>query len=258
LDNQIHDLKLLQQVDSDIKTEEDAIAAVPGAIAAIDARAQEMETELAKSREGLEEAQKERRKLEGELELVKARFSKYQDQLMDVKTNEAYRVMLREIDAAKAKVAAHEERILENMLQADELEAQCKGGEKEFEVTRGRLEEEKKDLERRSKEAEDRRGGLESERRQIRERIAAEALKTYDRVATMRGVAVCGAREELCLGCRVKVRPQVFQEILHGELRQCDSCTRFLFVSEEPDEASLPGAADASPPGAPPSDEPTS
>ena len=258
MDNQIHDLKLLQQVDSDIKTEEDAIAAVPGAIAAIDARAQEMEAALAKSREGLEEAQKERRKLEGELELVKGRFSKYQDQLMDVKTNEAYRVMLREIDAAKADVAAHEERILENMLQADELEAQCKGGEKEFEVTRGRLEEEKKDLERRSKEAEDRRGGLESERRQIRERVAAEALKTYDRVATMRGVAVCGAREELCLGCRVKVRPQVFLEIVHGELRQCDSCTRFLFVSEEPDEASLPGAADASPPGTPPSDEPTS
>jgi hypothetical protein len=50
----------------------------------------------------------------------------------------------------------------------------------------------------------------------------------------------------------------VFVEIIHGALRQCDSCTRFLFISEEPDEASVQGAPDASPPGTPSPDEPTS
>ncbi len=48
-------------------------------------------------RERLDKSQKERRRLEGELETLQGKGSKYQDQLMEVKSNEAYRAMLKEI-----------------------------------------------------------------------------------------------------------------------------------------------------------------
>ena len=83
------------------------------------------------------------------------------------------------------------------------------------------------------------------------------------------GLAVVEVREELCLGCRVKIRPQVFEEVRTGAgLRQCDSCTRFLYVAEEfageearkpveGDPAADTAPADASPPEAPPTEKPS-
>ncbi|MGD8377207.1 MAG: C4-type zinc ribbon domain-containing protein [Acidobacteriota bacterium] len=239
---QLFHLINLQRIDSEIRVQEDVIAAVPEAIAAVEAREKALDDELARHREGLEESQKARRSLEGDLELVKQKLAKYQDQLMQVKTNDAYRAMLKEIDGTKAEIATREEKILEQMLLSDDLEARIREIAKDFEERKAGMAQEKAALEKQRTEAESRKAALESEREQLAANLDEPVRRTYEKVAKMRhGVAVVGVKEELCLGCRMKVRPQIFQEIRQGtELHQCDTCVRFLYYVD-PDAAGEDG-----------------
>lgn len=251
----IEQLLALQEVDSAIRELTERITATPAAIAAVEARRKELEDGLLSRRQRLEEGRKVRRHLEGEVDSIRAKLSKYQGQLMEVKTNDAYRAMLHEIEGTRQEIAAREEKILEHMLLADDLERELKAGEQELQGARPRLERERADLERQGREAEERRTELAARREQIAAAIDARVRATYEKVARLRhGMAVAGARDELCLGCRVKLRPQVFQEVRNGsDLHQCDSCSRFLFYVESAPPPPPAGApADDPPPADPP------
>jgi predicted nucleic acid-binding Zn-ribbon protein len=151
-------------------------------------------------------------------------------------------------------------------LSVDDLAAEIKELEKQFQADNILLGREKAEVEAAGRDAEGRLRQDEEERKRLATSLEGATLKIYERVATMReGLAVVEVREELCLGCRVKVRPQVFEEVRTGAgLRQCDSCTRFLYVAEEfaGEEAKKPAEgdtspADASPPDPPPVEEPS-
>ncbi len=235
MEPQIADLIALQKVDSSIQEERAQIAMVPEKVAALDARLQLYKDKLDARNHDLDEATKDRRTQEGELQSINDKLSKYQDQLMQVKTNEAYTAMLKEIDGTKKEIDEHEERILEDMLAVDDLTAEIKELEKQFQADKTLLGKEKADVEAGGREAADRLLQDEEERKRLAGCLDEATLRAYERVATMReGLAVVEVREELCLGCRVKIRPQVFEEVRTGAgLRQCDSCTRFLYVTEE-------------------------
>ena len=251
----IADLIALQKVDSSIQEERAQIAMVPDRVAAVEARLQEYKDKLEARNHDLEEATKDRRTQEGELQTINDKLSKYQDQLMQVKTNEAYTALLKEINGTKKEIDEHEERILEDMLSVDDLAAEIKELEKQFQADKVLLGQEKAEVEAGGRQAEERLRQDEEERERLAGSLDEATLKGYERVATMRGgLAVVEVREELCLGCRVKIRPQVFEEVRTGAgLRQCDSCSRFLYVTEEfaGEEANKPvaggPAADAPP-----------
>jgi uncharacterized protein len=234
----------LQKTDASIQAETERIQSIPHAIAQVDARIRDLETKLEGGKEGLKAAQKERRSIEGEVEAIKQKLAKYQGQLMEVKTNDQYRAMLHEIEGTKSEIARREERILENMLLADDLTLQVKGLEKGFQADHQALEREKAALVSQGAEAEARRNVLIAARGEAAQGIDRETLAAYQRVAQMRGgIAVVELRDELCRGCRVKVRPHVCQQIRLGvELLQCDSCGRFLY------EAPVTAGAPAPPP----------
>jgi predicted nucleic acid-binding Zn-ribbon protein len=242
----------LQKTDASIQAETERIQSIPGAIAQVDARIRHLEAKLEGGKEGVKTAQKERRSLEGEVEAIKQKLSKYQGQLMEVKTNDQYRAMLHEIEGTKGEIAKREERILENMLLADELAAQVKGLEKVFQADHQALEREKAALAAKGAEAEARRAVLVTARGEAAQGIDRETLAAYQRVAQVRGgIAVAELRDELCRGCRVKVRPHVCQQVRLGiDLMQCDSCGRFLY------DPGVPSGADAAAPPPPPGPAP--
>jgi len=235
----------LQSADASIQAETDRIQAIPQGIAKVEARIRDLEAKLEGGKEGLKTALKDRRSIEGEVEAIKQKLSKYQGQLMDVKTNDQYRAMLHEIEGTKQEIALREERILEKMLLADELQLQVKGLEKGFQADHQALEAEKTTLAAQGADAEARRAALIVARGDAAQGIDRETLSAYQRVAQMRrGIAVAELRDELCLGCRVKVRPHVCQQIRLGlELFQCDSCGRFLYEAAPPPGLAPPAAS---------------
>lgn len=234
MNSQIFDLIALQKVDTAIQAEKATIAKVPHDIAKVDATIQEYRDKLAISQNALEEARKERRTLEGELQTINDKQAKYETQLMDVKSNEAYRAMLKEIETTKKDIDDHEEKILEDMLSVDKFEEEIAVLEKDFESDRTRLEEEKTAAEELGRVAAERLEVHQEERVGLASALEELQLREYEKVLRQRsGLAIARIEEDLCLGCRVKVRLQICQEVRQGEIHHCDSCGRFLYFREE-------------------------
>ena len=63
---------------------------------------------------------------------MQTRLAKYKDQLLEVKTNREYTAMLHEIETAQNDIRTREDRILEIMMETDELNAGIKKSEAEL------------------------------------------------------------------------------------------------------------------------------
>ena len=79
-----------------------------------------------KAKAALGDHQKERRRLDGELQDWETKLKKYNDQLMQVKTNDEYRAMQHEIATVKEKVGGVEEKILMLMEESETGERRVK------------------------------------------------------------------------------------------------------------------------------------
>lgn len=214
----------------------------PDAVKAIESELAAAVAALEAARGAVSDHQKERRRLESDLQDLETRLSKYNDQLMQVKTNEEYKAMQHEIAAVKEKIGAVEEKILLLMEESDT-------GER-------RVNEERARLEQKRREAETRKEAVRHEQRQVQEetaRVAAaqeaargglapEVLDLFNRIAQNRnGIALARARDERCQECNVRLRPQVFQEIKKNDrIIQCDSCRRILYYIAEAPAADAP------------------
>lgn len=233
----------LQSLNDIIDRAQRAIADVPSRLAAIDAKLAEATDALAAARQRQADAQTERRVVEKELAIVQGRLSKYKDQLMSVKTNKEYQAMQHEIATAQTEVSTYEDRLLHHLIEADELGATVKQGERDVATAqhdaakaRAAIEEERDGLERDI-------GTATAAREGIAGGVSRSAMALYDHIARgRRGSAMSPARNGLCTICHVRLRPQVFNDVRRNDqLIQCESCQRILYfeaAAAEPPAAS--------------------
>ncbi len=178
-----------------------------------------------------QELTKQRRTLEGEVDMMRTKLSKLKDQLMAVKTNKEYTAMLHEIQAAEDKIRSEEDRILEIMEEAETSEQELKTAERELKARVAALEEEVRKCSVAVPGLEAELAKLNDERIQMQGLVESELLGRYRRIAEVRkGLALAEAKDELCTACHVRIRPQVYAEIMRTEsIHTCDSCSRILF-----------------------------
>jgi predicted nucleic acid-binding Zn-ribbon protein len=158
---------------------------------------------------------------------------------MEVKTNVEYQAMQKEIGFAQAEVKAIEDKILERMLEGDELAAAVKRAEAELASEQKAVDADRRAL---ASEMETLRASVEkihTERADLVRAIDPKVLAMYDLVSRRRnGIAVAEARNGICTICHVRLRPQVFNDIRRNDsIIQCDSCQRILYFVPVPTAA---------------------
>jgi predicted nucleic acid-binding Zn-ribbon protein len=197
------------------------------------------------AKEQLAANQTSRRALDKDIAAIQTRLSRYKDQLMEVKTNREYHAMQHEIETAQGEVKRIEDDMLELMVAGDEIAATLKASEAGLKTAEQQITRERADLDRQlvatSIELEE----VVGLRTALAREIPPKTLEQYEQVAiSRRGVAVAQARDGLCSGCHVRLRPMVYAEVRHNSgLVQCDHCQRFLYFVPPPQPEAAPASA---------------
>jgi len=223
----------LQQLDNTAAAARRTVNAIPVRIADLDARLAARRGAVDDATGDFDRTRTERQAVEKSLAEVQSRLSRYKDQLMAVKTNKEYTAMQHEIATAEAEVQRLEDANLEQMLRADDLTARVaeteralKTEEAEVGATRAALESERAEMERRLE-------ATSGERAKVADSLADAARRLFETIAGQRGgLAVVEARDGHCSVCNVRLRPQMFNQILRNSaLIQCESCMRVLYYA---------------------------
>ena len=229
----------LQEIESRAAVANKAIAEAPGRIAALDALLKSATTALATAKQSITDTQTSRRSIDNDLLSAQQRLDKYKDQLMAVKTNEQLHAMQHQIKAVEDEVGKHEERVLVNMMKADEVNADIKQAEAALKAAQAKVAAERAVIESEAKTHQ----STVTECAIAREKVVTAmdnkgAIETFQRIAKVRGTAVARAEGERCTICQVRLRPAVFSDVRKGEsLVQCDSCNRILYYLPQAPQA---------------------
>ena len=234
----------LQQVDLRIAELTLQIDASPSQIQTLETQLSDFLRAHEERKVRLSANQKERRELEAEVQAVQAKISKHKDQLYQVKTNEQYRAMLKEIEGEEENIRKIEDKTLERMLEAEALQKQVQDAAARLEGEKARVGAEKNRLESARQAAEGERSQLRARRATLADGLSVAVRETYERVARgRRGVAVAEVRDGFCTGCNVRLRPQIYNDIRAKEsILTCESCSRILYyVEPAPEEIDAAG-----------------
>jgi hypothetical protein len=179
---------------------------------------------------------KERRDLEGEIKVIQEKITKHKDQLYQVKTNEQYRAMLKEIEGEEGNIRKIEDQVLEKMIEAEEIQKHVQEAAARLEGEKARVAAEIKRLQDERQKDLDERERLQTRRGEVTGVLSEPVLALYERIRTYRtGAAVTEVRDGLCTACNVRLRPQAYNEIRRGEaVLTCENCSRILYYVEPP------------------------
>jgi predicted nucleic acid-binding Zn-ribbon protein len=219
----------LQSLDDELAGAEGEQAGLPERRAQLAAKREAAERRVLEAKEALQAAETEQRQAEVDLQDREALVQKLEGQQFQVKTNEAYTALLREIEQAKEGISSSETRILETMETIEAAGAERRAAEAEAESILVRVVESEKALDAREKELAAALARLREGRAQLVACVEAEFLAQYDRIGSRHGQALAHVRHEMCEGCRVKLPPQLHIEMLRGErIITCTNCHRIL------------------------------
>ncbi len=226
----------LQQIEDAAERARRAIADEPARqqqlAAALEAARQALESERAR----LAANQAARREIEKELSMQQARLSKFRDQLMEVKTNREYQAMQKEIETAQHEIRKQEDRLLDQMIEFDEVTLHVKQCEQAYLHDQAANDAERAKLAVQLSEAQAAIGRLAAERATLAATISPPILAVFDRVLKGRKLsAVAPVRGGRCSACQILIRPQTVNELRRNEIiYQCESCLRILYYEDLP------------------------
>jgi uncharacterized protein len=223
----------LQELDNRVTELTREISALPKHLAEVEKKLESHERKLEADRAALAANQKDRKKMEAEIQLQEQKISKLRTQMLDAKTNEQYRAFQNEIEFCEKEIHRAEDLILELMGESEPLDKNVKAAEGALKQEKTQVEAEKQQTMARTAQDQKALDQLKHDRAQIVSQMNANLYRNYERIRhSRRGVAVAEAIDGRCNACHLAMRLQFFQDLKRGdEVLTCESCGRILYYN---------------------------
>jgi predicted nucleic acid-binding Zn-ribbon protein len=227
----------LQKLDAEIKNTSLFLENIPRQIEDINKKKEDSSQIVTQAKEKMAQNQKKRRDLESEVKDMKAKTSKYNVQLNDVKTNIEYKSLLKEIDEAQQKISEMEDEIISEMLIADEIEEEIRDATQKYSDVEKEFSKENDTLKQKQKESEAKKKELTQEKEELISKIPDDQTHLYLKIfKSKNGIVLSPLTGEFCSLCHMRVRPQVLNELKGNEkIILCENCGRILYWPDKKD-----------------------
>lgn len=185
------------------------------------------------------------RKTELDLKEKEDFIRKAESKMMECKTNEEYQAAQKEIEGFKADKSKLEETVLTSMNGMEGHRNNLKTAEDQFKKEEARHNQEKKEYEETRLKLVKSYEEQGSQKEALVSQLSPDTTALYRRAFnTNHGLGICLTENSSCLGCNMKIRPQLFNEILGAKaIHRCPSCGRILITSSaEIDENNISDA----------------
>ena len=225
----------LQDIEKNIAVLHKKVSEIPVKINELEATALRAKAAYDEKAGHTKELANRHRTFEGEVDMSRTKLSRLKEQLMAVKTNKEYTAMLSEIKTAETHIRDNEDKILNLMEEIESCEKAMKQAEEEMRVERAAIDEKIRLMNGKRPALESELEKLLGEKAPIEAGVNPELIEQYRIIAGARkGIALAEAKDELCSACHIRIRPQMYADLLLTEtIMFCDSCSRILFVREE-------------------------
>ena len=209
-------------------------AVIPAEIAALKRAMEEARQVLENSKKELTRLQLVRKEREVDLESKETAIRKHSTDLNAVKSNDAYRALMGEIEKVKEEKSALEDEILQLLEQIDQAQRAWKQSEASVKTEEnGRLHQ-ISELEAKEKSLERQIAQKENERNDLAAGFSKGLLDRYDQLRKgKRGTAVVPLKNEQCSGCHMRVSQNLINEVRRGQsLIACETCSRIVYLED--------------------------
>jgi len=224
-------LYALQQKDDQLKEIENTIKEIPLQIKELEDERDSRSDMIEKAKKKLHTNSEERKKLEREIAAIKDKIAKYKEQMKKVTTNKEYQGFSNEIKFEEGNITAVEEKIIEKMVESDEIMGKIREAESEFNKIAESYNQQIKDMRSNLDYHKNKLADEGQNKLALRARVDAMLLKAYDNLYSKKaGKVVSYVQSDFCGVCNIKIRPQVLSEmIISNDVLICESCGRILF-----------------------------
>jgi predicted nucleic acid-binding Zn-ribbon protein len=190
------------------------------------------ESKLASQKEQLEDARKKQKSSEWELEDLQEKVRQIDSKLYSGKTKDPKELvnLEKEVKGLKSQIRPKEDVLLGLMSQVEEIEAKVKATAEEVERLNREWKQSQEALRQRKSEVETVLAKLKEERKGLAQQIDPEVLNTYERLRLTKGQAVVKVERGKCQGCHITVPTSQWQKARAGDLIQCNSCSKILYL----------------------------
>jgi len=240
LSTQIEVLATLQQVDQSLRAKTLAVAEGEGRVAGLEEAVRGQTAAATAARTQVGELAARQADLESRLAAAEAKMKDRRMRITRIRNDKELGLARREVDLLKEEIGTLEADLVAVMEEAEAATAKLQGLDSE--LTRLTAE---RDAEAAALRETLGRLGSEIERERaartkLIEGVDGELRRKYEMIFSRRGgLAVVEVRGGICQGCRMRVPPQLYNEIQRNEhVILCPSCQRMLFWRAEAEEAS--------------------
>lgn len=228
---ELSQLLSLQEADLEIKRITEEIASLPARQQMIEGQFADSVKEHLDLKAEYESTLATRQRLEADIITEQQKHEKFKADLMKARNEKEYATAVREIDASKKAVSTFETELLKIMEKIETLERDVQARSPEMESRRIEVDQQLAEIAASAAASQSRLDKLLADRSGLYNTLGTNARAIYDRVSRLRGgVVLAEAIDYSCQACRMKIRPQVFNDIRRGDaIIPCESCGRVLF-----------------------------
>ncbi|MBI4056001.1 MAG: hypothetical protein HY399_00430 [Elusimicrobia bacterium] len=222
----------LQEKDKVVDKLKTELKNVPSEAARLKTSLEEEKGRFIVLKEKVTQLQLARKQKEGELVSSEEAIQKHHLELNKIKSNEAYKALLTEIESDKTQKTKLEDEILNIFEELDGVAQQEKKEQQVLKEIETQVAQKIQELESKKQDLEKRLATAQTEREAMATQVSSDVLGRYDQIRSKKnGVALVPVRADNCGGCHMTLTPQTVVNVKKGQgFVVCDNCQRILYL----------------------------